>query len=174
MAAIVREITSKTWFQNDLVSREYPWLGPQDLQSDAFKGVRTSKNELSIYLIEGEGHKAAEAVDRVLAALAATRDHVPQLDYVVISRDAVQALALELTKTLGNTPDPEVNSWHLDLVKLNSTRLVAFCQALQKSGTFSRKSIKQVAKLLDTGLATGHLDASLVNPKLKESIARYL
>jgi hypothetical protein len=166
---VLREILNRAWFLNAFVVKEQVWLSPTDLQADAFKGVKTSENTLSVYELVDD---AAATVDRALAALAATREHVPQLDYVLLNRAILNELRLETRRTLGETPDAEVNTWHLDVKQLNSTRLTDLCNAIRDRGRFFRRRPKQVARLVYQALEANRLDRGQIKPELLESVKR--
>ena len=113
-------------------------------------------------------------LDRAIAALAAMRDFVPTLDFVVIERRHFDLMGLDVIKTSGETPDEDVNSLHLDIIKLSVARLMLLCFALKVQGRFARRTVKQVARLVDQSLSNGHMTRDRINPKFLDSVAKYI
>lgn len=172
MPHIVRKITSKRRF--DKPSPEYPWIAAGDVQADAVTDLRTSSNCLSIYLV----HEQEEAVDRVIAALAATRDRFDALDYVVLDiEDFIefqQEFQIRLDNTPGNTPDDTVNTWHRNLIELTDRKVVELAKAFVFHGQKIRKLRPQIKALVEQGVVNETLLKSRMNPKLLSRVKKEL
>ena len=78
------------------------WNGWQsgDLQGDALLDLQTKGNALSVYHVGG-----VAGVDRVVTALAATRQFVSNLDYVVFDDAPLASSNIDFVQSNGETPD---------------------------------------------------------------------
>ena len=101
---------------------KYPdleWLSQDDIQSDALLDLRTEDNKLSVYKVENEAD-----TERVIIALAATRENLSNLDYAVFEDSTLASTDITISQQNGETPDAEVNKLHYDLTNLTVRKLV--------------------------------------------------
>src|SRR5438874_12791164 len=103
-----------------LTGPDVPWLSPGDVPADALLDLRTEANALSVCQVEAD----LSNLERVVAALAASRDTLANADFVLFDVRILTSLAIGSEATCGATPDEEANArWHLDLVELTAARI---------------------------------------------------
>ena len=157
----------RTLRKNKFVHELQPaWILQDEIQADALKDLETTDNDLSVWLIEED----LSNLDRVLAALAANRDQLANIDFALISLDVLTELGLLFQATPGVTADKEVSLLHRDLIRLTANRLASLAQAIKRYARLERRSKAQVRSLLLDSIAAGHIDPS----SLKEGIASKL
>lgn len=144
-----------------------PWLRPEDLAADALQELRTTKNRLSVYIIT-----SAEAahLDRLLAAMAASRNVLDKLDYAAFDANLLNDLQIKVEPTLGETPDEEVNKWHSDLVELTACKLANLGLAIRRHATVGRKYPKDILGLIRQGVRLSQIDHARLNHNLASKI----
>lgn len=117
MPLIFREIGNKSWW--DKAHDEFCWLGDDELVGDVFKGVKTIKGTLSIYLLDDDQTN----LSRIVAALACKRRSLENFDFVLVPENAI-VTDFEILRTTGTTADDLVNDLHRDLVQLTADKLL--------------------------------------------------
>lgn len=116
MPLVLRKIRRTRWYtQADDADALY-WLPQGEFQSDTFLDVQTRSNALSVFEIPDD----KSTLSAVVAALAANCDAVSNLDYVLIPRQELETLGVEMEELRGETRDAAVNDSHR-----NATRLTA-------------------------------------------------
>jgi hypothetical protein len=109
--------------------------------------------------------------DRIVAALAAGREHVDKFDYVLIDRSAATQLSVKIVPQKEQCPDEHASAqWHLNMVELTGTQLHGIVRAAYAAQQTGRILEPQVEALIRAGVARGELDRRLVNTKLLESL----
>lgn len=73
------------------------WTGTDDVQADALREFRTKGNALSIWLIDD----SLSNLERVIAAVAAGRDRLCNLDYALIDRTLLDELDIQVRSQEG-------------------------------------------------------------------------
>jgi len=141
-----------------------PWLQPDELAADALQDLRTKQNRLSVYLVDS---LESPALNRVLAAMAASRDNIDKLDYASFDWSFLGDLGIEVEAVPGGTPDEEVNQWHRDLVELTAAKLAALGLTMRRHGNVSRKYPKDVTDLIREGVRLSQIDYG----RLKQTLA---
>lgn len=162
MVDYLRSIAKKRWDINP----DVPWLKPNELKADVFKDLPVSDGALSIWKID-------ERVDaeRVSIALAAKRDYLSAVDYVVFDGSVLDTSQFTLQNIAGDTPDGAINDLHFDLQFLTSEKLAELAHIIAK-GYKARILQKQVkARLLD-GLDRGLLKSEAFNRNLLSKLGR--
>lgn len=163
MAYLFRDIRRKSWWNPD---RRRGWLQENELAADVFKGLATINGELSTYVIDAEKAR----VHRVVAALACTRDNFQPIDYVLIPFDAVASL-FSLSETLGETPDDEVNGWHVDVIHLTPSKLVDLVYLIREHKDAMRRfPKKQVESAVLQGIDADFINRNRVNRSLQTKL----
>lgn len=97
MGFLLREIKRPRWLKRE----ELPWLAEGELQADVLADLKTNDNRLSVWSIDDQKLN----LDRVIAAVAVTRDHIEKLDYALFQDDTLSALSIQIEPTKGTTPD---------------------------------------------------------------------
>ena len=78
MVSIIRKITSKRKF--DKPTAEQDWIKNGEIQVYFVTDLSTSLNKLSVYKVEDPGVE----IPKVITAIAATREILSNLDYIVL------------------------------------------------------------------------------------------
>jgi hypothetical protein len=151
--------------RNKWLVEEVSYRGEPDYPADCLTDFRISDRRLSVWLIDDEERNKS----RVLTALAANRQQVVNIDYLLFKQDILDKCEIEIEKTTGDTPDEHANTnWHHDLVKLSVKQTADFAYELCKANQTGRLLPFEVALALEQGLANKTLDESRLKPKLDE------
>lgn len=157
----------RTLRKNKFVRELQPaWVPQDDIQADALKDLETTDNDLSVWLIEED----LSNLERVLAALAANRDQLANIDFALLDVTVINNLGILIQSTPGLAPDQAVSLLHRDLIQLTATQLTQLAQALATHARLERRSKSQVRLLLLDSLTAGYIEIS----SLKEGIANKL
>lgn len=163
MTKIFRKLHNKRNWDRD----EKLWLGADDVPADTTKCLRTGENILSVYLLN---EPSDHMIDRVVAALALTRDKIENLDLVIAPVEVISTSGIEQCKIQGKTPDSEVNKWHLDLVELTVNKIANLALAIKDKGVFKRYYHADVEKVIQNSLSNDCIAIGNINKKLKVSL----
>lgn len=159
MAFILRKIRKAKWYKHDNI----PWLGEDELQADALADLITTDISLSVWYIEDDRSN----LNQVVAALAATSDHISNLDFALLESRVLSDVGIKIIKTPGLSPDDNANIlWHYDLAELSSTKLMRLAEMIRREAIKQRLSNREVEKLLREGLNSGRLNPQ----KLKDGV----
>ena len=145
------------------------WLSVGDVQSDVTKCLRTEKNTLSVYVLE----KPEVQMDRVVAALALTRDSVAHLDLAIVPEALLDTCEIKRVRVKANTPDSLVNEWHLDLVELTVCKIAKFASSIKNKGEIQRIFESNVEVAIQQSLATDFIAVEKINEKMIQSLGRH-
>jgi hypothetical protein len=148
---ILRSIRKARWYNEDL-----PWLAPDEPQADVLADLNTSQNTLSVWLIEDDRSN----LERVITALAANRNRPSNFDYAIIDRQFLDGIGVKFDHEPGQTPDRDVNRWHLDMIELSASGLLMFARTLYAHAQKERILEKRIRHLITEAVNSGHLDRS--------------
>jgi hypothetical protein len=172
MAFALRKIDHKVLWDATPTEDEKSWLAAGQLRADALQDIATEGNELSVYLVEEEKE---ELINRIIGAIAANRERVDKVDYIIFDAAILAKLKITVLPTPGATLDSVVNDCHRDLVQLTATTLADLGNSMQRDGRIRRKQDKEVGRLINSCLKAGYMDegrlAESIRIKLKD--ARY-
>ena len=146
MTNIVRKLDQKRNWDG------VPWLTQDDCQAQVTNCLRTVDNKLSVFVID------EHRFDRVIAALALTRDNLSFLDLAIADVKVLEDCEIEDQAVPGNTPDLDVNRWHRDLVRLSIGSLTRLARALRQSGSIVRVQKLEVIRAVKESVDNGHVD----------------
>lgn len=142
---------------------DLPWLKVGEVQAAALWDLRQSDNRLSVWSIPDD----TSNLQRIVAALAATRENIENLDYVLLQSASLSALNIGIEKTNGATPDAGVNAeYHLDLIELTISKIVSIANLIKLSAEKDRVQSFDVKKYLVKSYESGYLDQGLLKAKL--------
>ena len=144
-----------------------PWLNSSEVKGDAIHCLLPKKNRLSVFKLEDETQ-----IERIVAALALTRDYLSLMDLAVISEESIKPLKIPTKIVSANTSDKEVNQWHIDLVELTVARISEIATLIRKEGEFVRYSKRDVTKLISNSIQAQYIDLNKINSNLKESLRK--
>ncbi len=159
MSAVFRKLNKKRHWDSK------PWLESRDVQADVAKCLTTTENKLFIFLLE----KPNEQVERVVAALALTRDNLACFDLAIVSEDILSQCNIQLNKIKAKTLDAEVNEWHYDLVELTIGKVSQLASSIKCRGEIQRYQEKQVRLAIKKSLDAHHIEVDRISPKMQES-----
>ena len=134
------------------------WIAPEETQADALLDLQTRNNRLSVFRVDSDND-----IQRVVVALAASRDHVANIDYAVFDDDELIAQGIGITQTVGETPDKTANMLHHDIHNLTvrQIELLARTIALADHTRIHRRDIQT---MLRDALQSGDLEPDVVRP----------
>lgn len=155
MNQFLRLIKQRRWHMYPKID----WLEEGAIQGDALTDIRPIEGKLSVYKIDNDSEQ------RVITALAAARDCVSHIDYVVFEDSKLDSIGITVEQTDGNTPDVDVNKLHYDLGKLSVERLVILAQIISQS-KLDRKFQPEVIEHMRDAINTGYLDKAKIKEKL--------
>ena len=163
MALCVRKVDRKhNWHDPRW---DEPWLGINDLRADALRDLQTEENKLSIWEMNDD-----IPLSRVLAAVAASREFVAKLDFIVFEFGILDELKMERERVSGNTHDVGVNDRHIDLIHLSARKLSEFGARIRAAGKADRYYPKSVAPLIQDSVDRGFIDWNALEPRVAEKI----
>jgi hypothetical protein len=168
MTLVLRVVRQHRWDWPDKLD----WLADGDIPADPLSDIAdTSDNCLSVWLVDDQ----RKGLDRLLAALAATRDKVGKLDYVLFAQKHLETAGIESCQTSGKTPDEHVNQQHRDLTRLSAAKLLALTERVWREHVeLKRTDGKAVLQLVAEGVRAGRISTSRLRPKLREDVRRCL
>ena len=155
MRQFLRTVRQARWHKYP----EIDWLVKGELQGDALADMRTDGGRLSVYRIDNE-----DDLQRVITALAATRDSIANLDYAIFEDSGLGSLGITIRQTDGNTADIITNGLHYELGNLSVSRLARLAKAVS-AGMHDRILEKQIGTWLQEAASAGHLDKTRIKSK---------
>ena len=171
---VVRDTTSVTAVFRKLEKKRHwdnpTWLESREVQADAMKCLKTSQNKLSVYVLD----RPDEQVERVVAALAASRKYLVCMDIAILPKDMLEKCDLQLETFQGDTPDSRVNEWHQHLTKLTLEKITRLATEIKCSGELKRFQITQVGGAIKHALDANYIDRGFVerNQELAKSLKK--
>ena len=144
------------------------WLGAQEVQADAVECLMTRQNRLSVFVLD----RVDDRTERVVAALAVTRDSLAHLDLAIAPEEVLARCDIRRDRVQGQTPDPGVNDWHEDLVELTAGKIVRLAAAIKGEGEIRRYNLKKVEAAVQQSLDEDFIGAEHINGKLVQLLRR--
>ena len=143
-----------------------PWIEDGEVQADATKCLISCNNTMSVYVFEDrDGH-----LDRVVAALAARRDHIKHLDLAIVSSSVLDKCDIGSSEIPGETGDSQVNDWHKDLINLTFGRLSSLASCIRLEGNIRRHQRKDVERVIASSLSKKLITVESIGEKLYASL----
>lgn len=159
---MLRKIEQRRWYK-----RMFSWLGQSEIPADPLTDLQTSQNNLSVFYIK-EDHSN---LNDVIVAIAATRDHAVNFDYLLFDEQVCSELSIEIKDTIGNTADEEVNrKWHRDLMKLSADKLLKLLKVIYENGERKRIPEKQIPKMIARASLDGKIPIRGIKQNLLQKI----
>jgi hypothetical protein len=156
---LLLKIRKSRWEKTSLPA----FLPKGDIPADCLTDLNIETNTLSVWYVEDDESN----LNRVLTALAATRDSVSNFDYLLFNYTVVAALGLKISKTDGKTPDNVANRlWHRDLTELSGRSVLAFALAVFYNSDVKRIQERKILEWLKGAAANGEISSSILRPKL--------
>lgn len=127
---------------------------PDDLRADALGDLRSHADGLSVWHIEDDFSN----LDDVIVALAAQRETLAALDYVLLDIDAVRATGGAIERSTGATKHTTANVHHRDLVELTIGHIIRLASLIgERRDDIVRRSRVEVGRLLERALDDGDI-----------------
>ncbi len=173
MTQILRLVKQARWD----IRKGHDWLPPGDIPAAPLADfTNTSQHSLSVWLIESEVF-----VNRVVGALAASRERVDVLDYVLFPQGYLKAAELELNEVPGNTPDHGVNGFHRDLIQVSADKVVSLTKRIWhgniedgRNSKIKRAYARDIIQLVVEAVQSGQISLEKLKPKLKVAVRNRL
>ena len=162
MTTIFRKLSQKRYWDRT------PWLGADDAQADTPRCLKTNENRLSIFVLE----EPEVQMERVVAALALSRDSLAHLDLAIAPETVLEVCRIQGDRVQAKTPDSEVNEWHIDLVELTATKIAELARAIKSEGEIKRYNLGDVKEAIRKSLNTNYIVAEQINGKLVQSLEK--
>lgn len=162
MTKIFRKLHNRRYWDKE------SWLGTDDVKGDAAKCLITEESSLSVYVLKDPDAQ----MERVVAALALTRDSLKNIDWAIVPETVLDLCEIQRDYVEGGTPDPDVNQWHCNLVKLTLAKIARLATAIRSQGKVGRCQHKDVGEAVQKSLRTNPIDSTQINSDLIESMKR--
>jgi len=153
MPQLLRAIRINRW------DRGQAGISTKEIPADALTDLRTTQNKLSVWLL----NKNSTHINRIIAALAGTRDKLANFDYLTFNQKIIPKVDIKQCHVNGDSPDDELNrEFHYDLIEISGDRLLKLATYLYFNGKAERLLPKQVALLIFEGVKNGQIDESKI------------
>ena len=166
MALLLRgNIDNRRW---DWAEVGIPWLPAGEFPAAPLADLKTSlASSLSVWHIEDDRSN----LDRVIAALAANRQHPEKFDYILIAEHLLADAGLQAQGTMGSSKDPEANNqWHRDLVELTSSKLVQLARLIYQHAVRDRVLEPRVKELVASAVNAGRIASATLPDQLRRAV----
>jgi hypothetical protein len=159
VALLLRSIRKARWSQSP------EWCDEGDLGADALNDLATKDNALSVWQIEQDESN----LERVIAALAATRDYLSNFDLILFPEEIVADSGIATDRSEGVSADHEANArWHCDLRMISASKLASLARSIKARGTLRRILERQVGNCIFRGVQEGRIDSSSVSQSIRD------
>jgi len=158
-------IDNRRW---DWAEGDIPWLPAGEFPAAPLADLRTSlTSSLSVWLIEDDRSN----LERVVAALTATRDHLDKYDYILFDERLIGDAGVHAEDTGGRSLDGEANDrWHRDLVQLTSSHLVQLARLIHRHGQPDRVLEPRVKELITGAVRAGLINSARLKDQLRQDV----
>ena len=147
------------------------WLADRDAPGPPLNDfIPDEQGKLSVWEVERDNSN----LSRIVAAIAATRQDISNIDYVLFDSRAVRAAGVGLVTGPGQSPDHAAKQkWHRDLAELSAKRAARLVWRVFHRGTRPpRVSKKEVSELLRKAVDEGWLQFDDLQPNVKKKLQR--
>lgn len=153
----------------DNTAGDISWLAVDDVAADPLTDLTTSNNSLSIYVINDD----KSDLNRCLSALAAQRNHLQKLDYILFDFSIIQQLGLHLDDKKGTLPDQEINKLHHNIVELSAYRLIKLTKAIMENYIGGRMLDEEIASLVVNSVKNNWIKRTSISVLFGEIETKY-
>jgi hypothetical protein len=165
MSKLLRKVDHKLfWNPNG----EFATYVPADeAPADALKDLRTEHDALSVWQIDDNEAN----LDRVLAAIASSRDYLLKLDFLIFDSKHIEELGLKMEREDGRTYDSKANSdWHFDLIHLSASDLSRLANKMFKYSKRGRLTVPKLTQLVKESVGKGYVDPAHLHPEVRATV----
>ena len=159
-------INKRNWDRDVFAS----WLGPNQVPADVYRDLRVTDGSLSVWHIEDDRSN----LDRVITALASTRDIFDVFDYGLFDQTLASSSGIKAVPSVGISPMPSANHWHRDLVELTVDNLALLIKAIFNVMEKGRISKHDIHTMISLAAQANQVDVSQLKPKMRQQIMGYL
>lgn len=165
MALLLRGIDKRRW---DWTEGDIPWLPAGEFPAAPLADLKTSvHSSLSVWHIQEDKSN----LERVIAGLTATRQHLDKFDYILFDERVVADAGVRAQNTEGTSADPEANAqWHRDLAELTSSSLVILARSIHQHGEPNRVQEPVVKQLIARAVNVGQIDSTRLQDQLRREV----
>jgi hypothetical protein len=144
------------------------WLPAGESPAAPFKDLSTTHaSQLSVWSIDDERSN----LNRIVAALAASRDHIDKFDYFLIDERDAAGLRIEIETRAERCADEEASRlWHRNMLKLTASQLHGLVRSAYATPRTGRILEPIVESMLRAGIGSSQLQRALVNSTLLQSL----
>lgn len=145
MALLLHTVRQNRWLRDEA---RY-WLDNGDVPADALSDLRTSQHRLSVWEVLPDHSN----LERIVRALAVTKDKIAATGYVLFDSEWLPAIQIAVSRDQpGTTPDKGANDWHRDLIDLSGNKLVALTKTILERGESGAVLKKRLCELVEAGI----------------------
>lgn len=175
MSLFLRIIRRNRWAQEFWDLHDYDWLDKNDIPIEPlFDILAVDKNgnlqkEISVWYI----HDDKSNLERIIAALAASRSNIDVFDYLLIEEGIITSFGFKLKKIKGETADKHANeNWHYNINHLSGFKLVNLIKEILtyrkkiidfnkfEDDNIDRKTAKEIKKLINKARCSNWINPS--------------
>jgi hypothetical protein len=161
MPYLLRKIRKARW--DPELAKQIGGLLSSECPGDCLADLNTANCSLSFWEVQD----SRSNLEDVITALSSNCDRITNIDYALISRDKIEAVA-GLKKTTGQSPHTIANSnWHWDLMGLSAARVTQVAEIMYRESRRVRVTWKEVEKLVRRALETRQLDRGRLKIKFE-------
>jgi hypothetical protein len=139
MPLFLRNVRENRWYKTGAAL----WLAQGDVPADPLGDLATTENRLSVWEVAIDRSN----VERIVRALAVTRQKIADMGYVLFDSSLLATAGIDAVAENGETPDEGANNWHRDLIDLSGNKLVILTKLILEngeSGTVLKKRLEQL------------------------------
>lgn len=143
------------------------WLRGGEISGDCLRDLGTENGNLSIFFVPTG---RSDLIDKIAAAMAAGSDSLTRFEYCRIEPKTLDSLGFRAEPSSGNTLDPEVNTFHHDIVDLSGERVFRLALELKKGSERSAVPKEDIRRVLADRITAGAIPGSRVNPRMLKAL----
>lgn len=168
MPFYLRKVRFNKWIKSQCPS----WVRGGEAPGDPVIDLVTVNNELSLWEVDDEQAN----LDRVIAAMAATRDTLDEFAFILVDRQHIDALALPFARQAGESPDDFANeNWHHNLPQGTASMVSTLTTVFWNRGKdVERRMPPKITALIVSGVKSGNLRVEAMKPKLQDQVKKLL
>lgn len=172
MPFVLRKISRAKWREVQThPAGDQPVSIERVMQADVFSDLKTDTNLLSVWHIED----SRTNLENVLTALAANCERFTNVDYVLLGRDVIETLSIDMKQTDGASVDQNVNQWHRDLHIGTAGKLLELAKEIySRPDARKRMPEKELKSLLLAAVSSGRIEKSKLKDSLRVQVEKLL
>lgn len=144
MPLLLRTVRENRWHKSEASQ----WLEAGDVPADPLGDLATSENRLSVWEVAVDRSN----LERIVRALAVTRQKIADMGYVLFDSDLLANAGIDTLEESGTTPDEGANPWHRDLIELSGNKLVTLTKLILENGESGTVLKKRLEQLVEEGV----------------------